>query len=366
MIQDVFRAEGLPLDLAYLPLIESAFKPTAVSRAKAKGVWQFMRGTARDQGLEQNWYVDERSDPEKATQAAAKHLRMLQKLFDGDWHLALASYNGGHGRVQRAMKRSRKTDFWSLAAAGQRYLPRETREYVPMFLAAVVIARNPAQYGFDIVAMAPPAYETVQVPSPLDLRKVAEWTGVSIADIQALNPALRRWTTPRTSEYALKVPVDAAPALRERLSATPRSELASLQFHTVKRGETVASIASKLRVSRSDLLEANFLSSRTRLQPGQQLVVPRAPTVVLASRPGATTPAASNAVASPVAAAELAPAAVAERSPVTYRVRAGDTLSSIARKHDVSVKDIRSWNRLRTTQIRPGDRLTIFPGGNDN
>ena len=157
MIQNVFRAEGLPLDLAYVPLVESAFKPNALSRAKAKGVWQFMSGTALENGLRHDWYIDERSDPEKATVAAAKYLRMLNGMFDGDWHLALASYNGGPGRVQRAMKRGGVDDFWKLAEA--ELLPRETRDYVPMILAAIVIARNPAQYGFDFEAETPAAYE---------------------------------------------------------------------------------------------------------------------------------------------------------------------------------------------------------------
>src|SRR5687767_6049290 len=160
MIQNVFRAEGLPLDLAYIPLVESAFKPNALSRAKAKGVWQFMRGTGVENGLRQDWYIDERSDPEKATVAAAKYLTTLVKMFDGDWHLALASYNGGPGRVQRALKQTRTADFWTLAAKG-RALPRETRDYVPMILAAIVIARNPAQYGFEFEPEPSIAYETV-------------------------------------------------------------------------------------------------------------------------------------------------------------------------------------------------------------
>ena len=145
MIQNVFRAEGLPLDLAYVPLVESAFKPNALSRAKAKGVWQFMPGTGLENGLRRDWYIDERSDPEKATMAAAKYLRTLSKIFGGDWHLALASYNGGPGRMQRALKTARVDNFWTLTEKSK-ILPRETREYVPMILAAIVIARNPAQY----------------------------------------------------------------------------------------------------------------------------------------------------------------------------------------------------------------------------
>ena len=145
MIQDVFRAEGLPLDLAYIPVIESGFKTNALSKASAKGPWQFMRATATEQGLKTDWYVDERSDPVKATIAAARYLKTLHNLFDGDWHLVLAAYNGGLGRVQRAMKRSGEDDFWALTTS-TRYLPRETREYVPLILAAIIVAKNPSQY----------------------------------------------------------------------------------------------------------------------------------------------------------------------------------------------------------------------------
>ena len=153
----------MPLDLAYIPLIESAFKPSALSRAKARGVWQFMHGTALENGLKADWYLDERADAEKATQAAAKYLKTLHNMFE-DWHLAMASYNGGPGRVKRALTRSRKNDFWQLSAT-TKYLPRETRDYVPMILAAVIIAKNPAQYGFDVVPMVPTPTETVIAPA---------------------------------------------------------------------------------------------------------------------------------------------------------------------------------------------------------
>ncbi len=176
MIQGVFKEAGLPLDLAYIPVIESGFKTNALSRASAKGPWQFMRATATEQGLKTDWYIDERSDPEKATVAAAKYLKVLHDLFDGDWHLVLAAYNGGLGRVQRAMKRSGESDFWELSSSS-RYLPRETREYVPLILAAIIVAKNPSQYGFDVQAEGPLTYETVTVPRAIDLRRVAEWTG---------------------------------------------------------------------------------------------------------------------------------------------------------------------------------------------
>src|SRR5262245_49167708 len=214
MIQNVFRAEGLPLDLAYVPLIESAFKPTALSRAKAKGVWQFMSGTGLENGLKHDWYIDERSDPEKATVAAARYFKTLYGIFE-DWHLAMASYNGGYGRIQRAQKRSRKEDFWDLSSSA-RFLPRETREYVPMILAAIIIAKNPAQYGFDVLPTAPTPTEMVQVPEAVDLRRIAEWAGVAVDDIQSLNPELRCWMTPvREGTYDLKVPAGTAARVQE-------------------------------------------------------------------------------------------------------------------------------------------------------
>jgi membrane-bound lytic murein transglycosylase D len=367
MIQNVFRAEGLPLDLAYIPLIESAFKPTALSRAKAKGVWQFMKATAADHGLRTNWFVDERSDPEKATLAAAKYLKTLHGMFD-DWHLALASYNGGPGRVQRAMKRSGAESFWQLAASS-RHLPRETREYVPMILAAMVIAKNPLKYGFEPIAPRALEYDTVTVTKAVDLRRVAEWTGASIEQIQALNPELRRWTTPlRSASYDVKVPAGSGDTLRARLANASSGELAALNWYRVKRGESLATIARKLRVSRGDLAEANGLAVASRVRAGQELLIPRAPATLLAAR--VDTPASPATPASRTselrAETRTEPVARAARDDgddeptrVVYRVKRGDTLSSIARAFDTTVAAIRSLNRLRSTRLTPGDRLTI-------
>lgn len=364
MIQSVFRAEGLPLDLAYVPLIESAFKTNALSRAKAKGVWQFMRPTAMENGLKHDWYVDERSDPYKATVAAARYLKALGRMFDGDWHLALASYNGGPGRVQRAMKRHGRDDFWSLAKP--HWLPRETREYVPMILAAVIIARNPAQYGFTVTPPAySPGHEIVEVDGPVDLRRVAEWTGTPVDAIQQLNPELRRWTTPiRAQSYELKVPTGSAEVLRARLTEAEANDRGALNWHTVRRGETIATIARKLRVNRADLAEANYLSVRSRVQAGQKLVIPRAPAVLMASQPDRPTPAAQArrrpAVERASLEADSGRTASGERVRQVYRVKRGDTLSSIARLFETSVSALKQWNRLRSSRINPGQRLTVY------
>jgi membrane-bound lytic murein transglycosylase D len=366
MIQAALRAQGLPLDLAYVPIVESAFRSDALSRAKAKGFWQLMRATAVEQGLKYDWYVDERSSPERSTVAAAKYFKLLNGMFHGDWYLTLASYNGGPGTVQRAVRRKGVADFWPLAAKG-RYLPRETREYVPMVLAAVVIARNPSQYGFTLAPSAPPAIETVSVPGPVDLRRVAEWAGISVDDVQRLNPELRRWTTPvRSASYPLNVPIGTAALVASRLATTPAEDLTALQWHTVRRGETLQAIANKLRVRRTDLAEANYLSAKARVQPGQKLVIPRAPTTLLAARTERSEPVFIQArpVTPTTTASGPATADAGEPSKVTYKVKRGDTLSSIARFFRTSVSSLRSWNRLKSDRLTPGDRLTVYTNRN--
>ena len=369
MIQDTFRAEGVPLDLAYIPLIESAFKPSALSRAKARGVWQFMRGTALENGLNADWYLDERADPKKATQAAAKYLKTLYGMFE-DWHLAMASYNGGPGRVRRAITRSRKTNFWTLTENKQ-FLPRETRDYVPMILAAMIIAKNPTQYGFDIVPMVAVQTETVLVPPALDLRRVAEWAGVPMDEIQRLNPEFRRWTTPvKKGQYSIKVPEGTAEKVRQSLIASAPGQLNAMQWYTVKRGETLATIARALKVNRTDLAEANYLMTSSRVAAGGRLVIPRMPSADLLARALASSDleqAAGSIVADILTETTAVPEERRQRAPAkVYRVRAGDTLLAIARKTRTTVAQLKSWNRIRGTRVNVGDRLVVQSPGSRN
>jgi len=380
MIQEVFRAEGLPLDLAYIPLVESAFKPSALSRAQARGVWQFMSGTAIENGLQHDWYIDERADPEKATRAAAKYLKALYDQF-GDWHLALASYNGGPGRVQRSMKRSGKEDFWTISASA-RYLPRETRNYVPLILAAIIVARNPVQYGLDVAPVAEPLTDVVRLSAPADLRRIAEWIDVPVQVLQDMNPELRRWTTPvRMTDYDLMVPMGKAEVLSARLADSTPGALAPLNRYTVRKGETIATIARKLKVKRADLAQANYLSERATLASGQQLVIPRAPTLLLAANDrgdaeadasiadkgdsgrggpdsvAAVTPARRAAASRTVA--SRTPASAAEPARIVHRVKSGETLFSIAQRYNTSVAAVRQSNKLIGNTIKVGQRLTI-------
>lgn len=358
MIQRVFRAEGLPLDLAYIPIIESGFKTNALSKASAKGPWQFMTATAKENGLHHDWFVDERSDPEKATVAAAKYLKTLSKMFNGDWNLVLAAYNGGLGRVQRAMKKSGQDDFWVLSDS-PKYLPKETREYVPLILAAMIVAKNPAQYGFDIVAHEPISYDKVTVPRAIDLRRVAEWTGVSIDEIQALNPELRRWTTPvKYSDFQLKVPTGTGERFQTRLAEASPSDMTALKWYTVKGAESLTTIARKLKVRRTDLAEANTLSIKSRVRAGQELIIPRAPTTLLAGRTERTAPTevASRSLSGSATVADATPRV---QSPIVYRVKRGDTLSSIAQLFDTTITRIKSLNKLRGNAVVAGVRLKI-------
>jgi membrane-bound lytic murein transglycosylase D len=313
-----------------------------------------MSGTGLENGLKNDWYIDERSDPQKATVAAAKYLKTLFGMFD-DWHLAMASYNGGPGRVQRAVKRSGLTDFWSLSE-GTRFLPRETRDYVPMILAAVIIAKNPVKYGFDITPLTLPEVETVPVPPAVDLRRVAEWAGVSADDIQRLNPELRRWTTPiRGDDYLLAVPEGSAGVIRTRLAESHPDTLNALQWHVVKRGDTLTTVARKHKVSRTDLAEANYVKTTTPLKAGQKLLIPRMPSAALLARAASGAPV--QAALTDGSAAVFADAPVEET--VVHRVKSGESLSSIAKKYQTTVAKLKALNHLAGSVLKVGARLVV-------
>jgi membrane-bound lytic murein transglycosylase D len=223
----------------------------------------------------------------------------------------------------------------------------------------MIVARNPAQYGFDIIAQEPMSYDKVTVPRAIDLRRVAEWTGVSIDEIQALNPELRRWTTPvKYSEFQLKVPTGTGETFRARLAEASPSDMTALKWYTVKGAESLSTIARKLKVSRADLAEANSLSIKSRVRAGQELIIPRAPATLLAGRTERTAPAevASRPVSAPATVANAAPRV---QSPIVYRVKRGDTLSSIARLFDTTIARIKSLNRLRSNAVVAGTQLKI-------
>ena len=335
MIRAVFEEEGVPTELAYVPLVESSFKPNALSRASARGIWQFILGTGREFGLDRDWFIDERADPAKATRAAAQYLKSLYEVF-GDWNLALASYNGGPGRVQRALRRSGQATFWEVAST-TRYLPRETREYVPMVLAAVIVGRSPDLYGFTVAPAPPLTFESVTVPKALDIRILAEWADVPVESIRDLNPELRRTTTPM-QPYSVNVPVGTSATVQTRIDTADPSLFVSFEVYTVRRGDTLSGIARQFRITVTDLRSVNQIRG-SLIHPNQMLMIPGRRASALPS----TRPAAPE----------------APEGPVTYQVRRGDTLSRIARRFDTTVADLKALNQLSSDRINVGDRLTV-------
>lgn len=348
-IRQVFAEEGLPQDLAYVALVESAFKTQALSRAKAKGVWQFISATGKRYGLQQDWWVDERSNPEKATRAAAKYLKDLHGLL-GDWNLALAGYNAGEFKVLRGISRYGTNDYWRLRKT--RAFRRETKNYVPLIHAAIVVAKAPGKYGFEVTAETAPAYEVASVAGPVDLRVVAECLETPVDDVRALNPELRRLATPARTSYPLRVPEGKAVSLGECLDNVPPQNRVQFRTHVVARGQTFYTIARKYGIRSQELADANALSLKRSLSIGQELIIP--------IEPRAAAPRTANAKAAPpVVTVSLQPSS-SSRVRVSYRIRPGDTLGGIAERYGTTVRELQSWNGLRTTRITAGAFLTIF------
>ena len=396
MIRTKFEAAGMPPEISYLPLIESAFSVKAYSRARAHGMWQFMSATGRHYGLEVGSLVDERRDPVRSTEAAVAYLTDLYAEFD-DWYLALAAYNSGAGNVRRAIRRSGSRDFWTL----KRYLPRETRNYVPAFIASVIIAKEPAKWGFPVPDEQPWSYDRVDVPDALDLQFLADRSDLGVDELRTLNPAIRRDLTPAGRVTALWVPEGQGATVADVLASTPRTDWAPRMIHTVRRGENLSVIASRYGSSVGAIKQANGLR-RTMIHPGQSLIVPRfadaAPVSnrrqasdggyvvqsndtlwdiarafgvsvdALCAANGLT----KRSVIQPGQRLELptgASSPTASQSARggsgpwsgTYTVRPGDTLSGIASRHRVSVQELRRANGLSSSRIYPGNTLSV-PG----
>ncbi len=336
-MREIFREKNLPEDLVYVAMIESGFNPYAVSWARAVGPWQFMPHTGKLYGLRIDWWVDERKDPVKATYAAAEHLKDLHNLF-GSWPLALASYNAGAGKVQRAVLRTRSEDFWDLKAS--RYIRRETKNYIPKFMAATIIAKNPEAYGFQLQAVEPFVYDEVVIAESTDLRLIARCAGTTFETVKELNPELKRWSTPPdVPRYILRIPKGSRETFQTAYAALPADQKIRWERHQVVKGETLAGIAQTYNTTPEAIRDVNGIK-KNRVAPGQQLLVP------------------VDALGKDQALTELAPEQLGKKQQILYRVRRGDNLAKIARKHDVSVADIREWNNgIRT--IRAGQKIRL-------
>ncbi|MCK4846314.1 MAG: LysM peptidoglycan-binding domain-containing protein [Deltaproteobacteria bacterium] len=339
MIREILKAEGLPEDLIYLAMIESGFSPTARSNRKAVGVWQFIPWTGKRYGLRIDWWIDERQDTEKATHAAAEYLRDLYERFDS-WYLAMAGYNAGEGRIARGLRKHNVDNFWDLASH-KRTLKRETRNYVPKFLAAMIIAKDPKKYGFtEIDYNAPISYRRVNIPQPTDIKVIAKAAGTTISELKSLNPELKRWfTPPNDTNYTIKIPTESVDIFKENMALIPTPERVNFLRHKVKRGESLWEISRRYRTSIKPILYLNNLRSARFIREGSTLVIPiRSKTkseravVKVASMP----------------------------SSGTYTVRSGDTLWDISRRFGINIKKIIELNQLpKSGIIRPGQRLDL-------
>jgi membrane-bound lytic murein transglycosylase D len=326
MIAKDLRDQGLPQDLIYLAVAESGFQPQVVNaHSGAGGMWQFMPFQGA-YGLTRNGYFDERFDPEKSSIAYAKYMKTLYNQF-GDWYLAMAAYNWGPGNVQRSVMRTGYADFWELYR--RNVLPEATKNYVPGIIAAIIMAKNPAQYGLDkLVPEAAMVSDTVTVDYAIDLRLVADVTNASVQEIAALNPSLLRMTTPRDMPFDLHVPVGTQAAFESRIKGIPEDKRASWRFHVVREGETLDGIASALHVKTSQIVAANGVEAGAGVDAGDELVIP-----VVSVTNGL--------------------------HPQRYTLRRGDTLVTVADRFDVSVDELRRWNHLTSSTVPVGRSLNV-------
>lgn len=349
MVEEELKAQGLPGSLLFLPIVESWYNTRAVSRVGAAGLWQFMPPTARGMGLKVDRLIDERRDPYRATPLALAYLSDMNRQF-GSWFLALAAYNGGPGRLSRILgrygQREMAHDGVFLEVLGA--LPRETRDFVPRFLAAARIGMDPEAYGFgDLAPEAELRFETVTVPDATSLDVVARAAGVGQETLEALNPQLLRGLTPAGVATQLRVPEGVGEPFSTAYAEIPPEERVTFLEHFVARGETLTHIAQRHGVSVNDLRATNPTIEPRRMQIGQRVVVPKAPSV-----------------RGQVRETESSALDLAQERVVVYRVQPGDTLMAIAARHGVGLEDLLRWNSLsRSSVIHPGDQVRVFLAG---
>lgn len=347
MMKEILKREGMPEDLVYVAMIESGFQMHARSWASAVGPWQFMSGTGRRYSLRIDQWIDERKNPVKATTAAALYLKELYGLFKGDWYLAAAGYNAGENKIMRAISMYNTSDFWEISRGS--YLKRETKEYVPKLLAAAIIAKDPARYGFtDIAYLTPVAYDTVTIPARTNLDLVAKLTGTTYETIKELNPDLRHWCTPPNyPDYQLNIPKGSKSQFEAEYAKIPEdqrfTERVMYSRYKARKKDSLKSVARRYNTSPDILAELNGLNKKSRIA-GKSLLVPVKMTVDFSHEGRASRPAAT------------AKGSFAKY----YTIKNGDTLSSLSKRFNVSTKLLSAWNNLKTKVVlKPGRRIII-------
>ncbi|WP_426736413.1 LysM peptidoglycan-binding domain-containing protein [Myxococcus faecalis] len=386
VMQPILEKHGMPLDTVYLAMIESGFSAHAYSWAHASGPWQFISSTGKQYGLKQDFWVDERRDPLKATHAAATYLKDLYREL-GHWYLAWAGYNTGSGRVRRMIERHGTRDFWALAE--EKGLAKETKHYVPKLIAAALVAKNPSAFGFsdeEFDYEQPLEFDEVELTDATDLDVVARAAGVNIQDVQDLNPELKRWCTPPASTkhpYKLRLPKGTGPQFVEGFKRISPAERLTFRVHKVKRGDTLSQIAERYGTASEAILQMNRLKSARTLKLGADLVIPIPASKaaggsggaiaskvaqarrsgVVAHRPEDEVPAGTP--KGPVAAGPVKTETLNGRTRVTYGVQSGDSLWVIATRFNVSVDDLKKWNNLRRRNptLQVGSLVYVWPQG---
>ena len=330
MVRRVLKEEGVPQDLLYLAQAESAFQPTAVSKAGARGLWQFMPFRGEEYDLGRTFWVDERSDPEKATRAAARHMRDLYDMF-GDWYLVMAAYNAGPMNVVKGVERTGYADFWELSRLHA--LPKQTQNYVPIIIALALVGKDPALYGVEVAPEKPAPMDVIYPKHSIDLHLVADATGADIDDLRQMNPELLRNVTPNDANFELKLPAGYGEKFQDAISQVPEDKWTSWRLHKVEPGETLSDIARHYRVTAPAIELANHLELHATVPAGFLLNIPAAPPIVRL---------------------------------VHYRVVRGDTLGGIAERFDVTVSELKRWNNIRGASVARGTRLRIYAGGSSD
>ena len=363
MMREIFEEEGVPQELIHLAMIESGLVPVARSRARAVGLWQFMQATGASYGLEVNWWIDERRDPEKSTRAAARHLRDLYGIW-GDWHMALAGYNISPRGLRRAINLSGGSrDYWDIFP----HLPRETRGYVPGFIAAALVAMNHQDFGFE----TPPTtrvyeYDVVEIEGSVELSVLAQFAGITTEELRALNPELLRFATPPgRAPYPLKIPKGSKDTFMLAYNDMPESKRQTLVVHTVSRGQTLGAIASSYGVTVRALYGANDNLS-SLIHPGQEIIIPvpgGSNVAISSNNPSRAREARTLTASTGSASSTSASPAPAGTVRISYTVRSGDTVGHIAEWFNTQAWRVRSWNNIGNN-IRVGQTLNVYVPAN--